>query len=80
MALDTLPTGPRPEPARPPRTRRRSTVWLFPVIKWASCLFRLELHDAAAEFVKQFPNDAHEPQAVFWKIETTRRTPRIWKL
>jgi thiol-disulfide isomerase/thioredoxin len=29
------------------------------------------LHDAAAEFVKQFPNDAHEPQAMLWKIETT---------
>ncbi len=29
------------------------------------------LHDAAAEFVKQFPNDVHEPQAMLWKIETT---------
>ena len=29
------------------------------------------LHDAAAEFVKQFPNDARAPQAMLWKIETT---------
>src|SRR6202035_3208443 len=29
------------------------------------------LHDAAAEFVKQFPADTHQPQAIFWKIETT---------
>jgi len=29
------------------------------------------LHDAAIEFVKQFPTDAHRPQAIFWKIETT---------
>jgi len=29
------------------------------------------LHDAAAEFVKQFPNDSHKPQAMFWKIKTT---------
>jgi thiol-disulfide isomerase/thioredoxin len=29
------------------------------------------LHDAAAEFVKQFPNDAHQPQAMLWKIQTT---------
>ena len=29
------------------------------------------LHDAAAEFAKQFPTDAHRPQAIFWKIETT---------
>jgi len=29
------------------------------------------LHDAAAEFVQQFPNDAHRPQALLWKIATT---------
>ena len=29
------------------------------------------LHDAAEEFVKQFPADTHRPQAMFWKIETT---------
>jgi thiol-disulfide isomerase/thioredoxin len=29
------------------------------------------LHDAAADFVRKFPNDAHEPQAVLWKLETT---------
>ena len=29
------------------------------------------LHDTAAEFTKQFPNDVHEPQAMLWKIETT---------
>ena len=29
------------------------------------------LHDAAIEFVKQFPTDARRPQAIFWKIETT---------
>jgi thiol-disulfide isomerase/thioredoxin len=29
------------------------------------------LHDAAIEFVKQFPTNAHRPQAIFWKIETT---------
>jgi thiol-disulfide isomerase/thioredoxin len=29
------------------------------------------LHDAAAEFVNHFSNDAHEPQAMLWKIETT---------
>ena len=29
------------------------------------------LHDAAIEFVQQFPTDAHRPQVIFWKIETT---------
>jgi thiol-disulfide isomerase/thioredoxin len=29
------------------------------------------LHDAAGEFLKQFPGDAHEPQAILWRIETT---------
>jgi thiol-disulfide isomerase/thioredoxin len=29
------------------------------------------LHDAAAEFVKQFPNDPHVPQAMLWKIQMT---------
>src|SRR5450631_2172952 len=29
------------------------------------------LHDAAAEFVKQFPNDAHQGEAMLWKIQTT---------
>src|SRR3984885_6796658 len=29
------------------------------------------LHDAAAEFAQQFPNDAHRPQAFLWKIATT---------
>jgi thiol-disulfide isomerase/thioredoxin len=29
------------------------------------------LHDAAAEFAQQFPNDAHRPQALLWKIATT---------
>ena len=29
------------------------------------------LHEAATEFVKQFPNDIHEPQAMLWKIRTT---------
>jgi thiol-disulfide isomerase/thioredoxin len=29
------------------------------------------LHDAAAEFAQHFPNDAHKPQALLWKIDTT---------
>ena len=29
------------------------------------------LHDAAIEFVKDFPKDAHVPQAMLWKIETS---------
>jgi thiol-disulfide isomerase/thioredoxin len=29
------------------------------------------LHDAAVDFVKQFPNDLHEPEAMLWKIATT---------
>src|ERR1700722_17751618 len=29
------------------------------------------LHDAAAEFVKQFSNDAHVAQAMLWKIQMT---------
>jgi thiol-disulfide isomerase/thioredoxin len=29
------------------------------------------LHDAAAAFAQQFPNDAHRPQALLWKIATT---------
>ena len=29
------------------------------------------LHDAAVGFVKQFPNDVHEPEAMLWKIATT---------
>jgi thiol-disulfide isomerase/thioredoxin len=29
------------------------------------------LHDAAAEFAQQFPNDVHRPQALLWKIATT---------
>ncbi len=29
------------------------------------------LHDAAGEFVKQFPSDAHEARAILWRIETT---------
>ena len=29
------------------------------------------LHESAAEFAKRFPHDAHEPQAMLWKIETT---------
>jgi thiol-disulfide isomerase/thioredoxin len=29
------------------------------------------LHDAAAEFGRRFPNDAHRPQALLWKIDTT---------
>lgn len=29
------------------------------------------LHDAAAQFVKQFPNNPHTAQAKVWKIETT---------
>ena len=29
------------------------------------------LHDAAAEFVKQFPNDAHQAEAMLWRIQTT---------
>jgi thiol-disulfide isomerase/thioredoxin len=29
------------------------------------------LHDAAVEFVKQFPDNAHKPQALLWKIQTT---------
>jgi thiol-disulfide isomerase/thioredoxin len=29
------------------------------------------LHDAAAEFIKQFPNDAHRAEAMLWEIETT---------
>jgi thiol-disulfide isomerase/thioredoxin len=28
------------------------------------------LHDVAADFAKQFPNDARTPQALLWKIET----------
>jgi thiol-disulfide isomerase/thioredoxin len=29
------------------------------------------LHDSAAEFVKQFPNDAHQAEAMLWRIQTT---------
>lgn len=29
------------------------------------------LHDTAAEFVKQFPNDPHVPEAMLWKIQMT---------
>src|ERR1700733_13714552 len=29
------------------------------------------LRDAAIEFVKQFPSDAHQPQAILWKIESS---------
>jgi thiol-disulfide isomerase/thioredoxin len=29
------------------------------------------LHDAAVDFVKRFPNDLHEPEAMLWKIATT---------
>jgi thiol-disulfide isomerase/thioredoxin len=29
------------------------------------------LHDAATEFGRQYPNDAHKSQALIWKIETT---------
>jgi thiol-disulfide isomerase/thioredoxin len=29
------------------------------------------LHEGAAEFVKRFPHDPHQPQAMLWKIETT---------
>jgi thiol-disulfide isomerase/thioredoxin len=29
------------------------------------------LHDAAAEFARQFPNDTHKSQALLWKIDTT---------
>ncbi len=29
------------------------------------------LHDAAAEFVKQFPNDVHQAEAMLWRIQTT---------
>jgi thiol-disulfide isomerase/thioredoxin len=29
------------------------------------------LHDAAATFVKQFPNDTHKPQAMLWKIQAS---------
>jgi hypothetical protein len=29
------------------------------------------LHEAAAAFVQKFPNDAHDPQASLWKLETT---------
>jgi thiol-disulfide isomerase/thioredoxin len=29
------------------------------------------LRDAAIQFVKQFPNDAHQPQAILWKIESS---------
>jgi thiol-disulfide isomerase/thioredoxin len=29
------------------------------------------LHDAATEFVKQFPSDPHQAQAMLWKVETT---------
>ena len=29
------------------------------------------LHDAAVDFVKQFPNDLNEPEAMLWKIATT---------
>jgi thiol-disulfide isomerase/thioredoxin len=29
------------------------------------------LHESAAAFAKRFPNDAHKPQAMLWKIQTT---------
>ena len=29
------------------------------------------LHESATEFTQRFPNDAHEPLAMLWKIETT---------
>jgi thiol-disulfide isomerase/thioredoxin len=29
------------------------------------------LHDAAADFAQNFPNDVHEPQAMLWKLDTT---------
>jgi thiol-disulfide isomerase/thioredoxin len=29
------------------------------------------LHDAAAAFVKRFPNDTHKPQAMLWKIQAS---------
>jgi thiol-disulfide isomerase/thioredoxin len=29
------------------------------------------LHDAAVDFVKQFPSDPHEPEAMLWKIGST---------
>src|SRR6202035_4547490 len=29
------------------------------------------LHDAAAEFVEQFPNDSHQAEAMLWRIQTT---------
>jgi hypothetical protein len=29
------------------------------------------VHDASAEFAKNFPEDAREPQALIWKWETT---------
>jgi thiol-disulfide isomerase/thioredoxin len=32
------------------------------------------LHDAAAQFARQFPGDDHAPQAILWKIETTEIT------
>ena len=34
---------------------------------------RLEkmLHDAAVDFVRQFPSDPHEPEAMLWKIDST---------
>src|SRR5215468_9610716 len=30
-----------------------------------------KLHDAAVDFVRQFPSDLHAPEAMLWKIDST---------